>query len=82
MHDGIRTLRDRRGTGMVSFDEVADHLVDYCDRHPHHAEAMNRFAEFLTAVELIDHDHAADPDRGLPAPAAAPAALRVPAARG
>lgn len=75
MHEGIQTLRDQRGAGVVSFNEVADHLFDYCDRHPGHAEAVNRFAEFLAAVELIPHDHDADPDRGLPAP-------RVTASRG
>jgi hypothetical protein len=69
MHDGIRTLRDQRGTNLVSFNEVADHLFDYCDRHPDASEPLNRFAEFLAAVELIPHDHDADPERGLPAPA-------------
>jgi hypothetical protein len=68
MHDGIQTLRDQRGGGRVSFDEVADHLVDYCERNPGHAEVINRFAEFFAAVEFLPHDHDADPDRGLPAP--------------
>lgn len=69
MHDGIQTLRDQRGGGLVSFNDVADHLFDYCDRHPDHAVVLNRFAEFLAAVELIPHDHDAHPDRGLAAPA-------------
>lgn len=68
MYEGIRTLRHQRGPGLVSFDDVADHLFDYCDRHPEDAEALNCFAEFLAAVELIPHDHDAEPDRGLPAP--------------
>lgn len=68
MHEGIQTLRDQRGSGAVTFEEVADHLFDYCDRHPEKAAALNGFAEFLAAVELIAHDHDADPDRGLPAP--------------
>lgn len=67
MHDGMNTLRDQRGAALVSFNEVADHLVDFCDRHPDHSDTMNRFAEFLAAVEFIPHDHDADPDRGLPA---------------
>jgi hypothetical protein len=70
MHEGIRTLRDQRGSQQVTFNEVADHLVDYCDRHPGTAGPLNGFAEFLAAVELIPHDHNADPDRGLPAAAA------------
>ena len=71
MIDGIGMLRAQRGHGEVSFSDVADHLYDYCDLHPEHAEAIQRFAAFLTAVEHVPHDHDADPDRGLPAPVAA-----------
>lgn len=70
MVEGIRMLREQRGTGSVTFNEVADHLFDYCDLHPDEASAIQRFAAFLTAVEMIPHDHDADPDRGLPAPLA------------
>ena len=71
MVDGIRLLRERRGGGSVTFDEVADHLFDYCDLHPDEAAAIQRFAAFLTAVELVPHDHDAHPERGIPAPLAA-----------
>lgn len=71
MVDGIRMLRTQRGAGSVTFDEVADHLFDYCDLHPEEAAVIEKFAAFLTAVELVPHDHDAHPDRGLPAPLAA-----------
>ena len=71
MVDGIRMLREERGSQTVTFNEVADHLFDFCDLHPAQAAALERFAAFLTAVEYIPHDHDADPDRGLPAPVAA-----------
>ncbi|HVM13754.1 MAG TPA: DUF6104 family protein [Egibacteraceae bacterium] len=69
--DGIRLLRELRGRQAVTFSEVADHLFDFCDVHPDAASVLHDFAAFLAAVEYIPHDHAADPDRGLPAPAAA-----------
>lgn len=71
MVDGIDMLRRHRGTQTVSFSEVADHLFDYCDLHPDAATALEHFATFLTAVEMVPHDHNAHPDRGLPAPLAA-----------
>lgn len=71
MVEGIRMLREARGVGSVTFNEVADHLFDFCDLHPEDAAAIQRFAAFLTAVEMVPHDHDAHPDRGLPAPLAA-----------
>lgn len=71
MVEGIRMLRAQRGPGSVTFNEVADHLFDYCDLHPDEAAVIERFAAFLTAVEMVPHDHDAHPDRGLPAPLAA-----------
>ena len=70
MVEGINMLRAQRGHNQVSFNEVADHLFDYCDLHPAEAAVLERFAAFLTAVEYIPHDHDADPQRGLPAPLA------------
>lgn len=70
MVEGIRMLREARGAGSVTFNEVADHLYDFCDLHPEDAAAIQRFAAFLTAVEMVPHDHDAHPDRGLPAPLA------------
>lgn len=75
MIDGIGMLRAQRGDGTVTFNEVADHLYDFCDLHPEQAAVIQRFAAFLTAVELVPHDHDADPDRGLPAPLSAFAAI-------
>ncbi len=69
MVDGIGMLRAQRGAALVSFNEVADHLFDYCHLHPEHAAVLQHFAAFLTAVEYVPHDHDADPDRGLPATA-------------
>ena len=71
MVEGISMLRAQRGPGSVTFNEVADHLFDYCDLHPDEAAVLERFAAFLTAVEMVPHDHNAHPDRGLPAPMAA-----------
>lgn len=68
MVDGIQMLRDERGAASVTFNEVADHLYDYCDLHPEQAATLQRFAAFLTAVEHVPHNHDADPNRGLPAP--------------
>jgi hypothetical protein len=67
MVEGIALLRAQRGPGSVTFDEVADHMFDYCDLHPDEAATIQRFAAFLTAVEYVPHDHNAHPDRGLPA---------------
>ena len=71
MVEGIALLRAQRGSDSVTFNEVADHLFDYCDMHPEQAAALQNFAAFLTAVEYVPHDHDAHPDRGLPAPLAA-----------
>ena len=40
MVEGIRMLREQRGPGSVTFNEVADHLYDYCDLHPEEAAAL------------------------------------------
>ena len=72
---GIRALRAERGEQPVLFREIADHLYDYMERHPHDALVIDRLARFLTAVEHLPHDHDADPQRGLPAPAQEPAAI-------
>jgi hypothetical protein len=66
--EGIAVLREQRGHQLVSFSEIADHLFDYVERHPHDAVTVDRLSRFLTAVEMLPHDHNADPDRGLPAP--------------
>jgi hypothetical protein len=66
MSDGIERLRVSRGAQQVTFAEIADHLFDYCERHPEDAGSVERMADFLVAVEGIPHDHAADPLRGLP----------------
>ena len=50
-------LKRKRGDERVSFDHVADHVVDFAQRHPEHARVMADFAEFLAAVEDVEHDH-------------------------
>jgi hypothetical protein len=69
MTSGIDTLRAKRGAEQVTFGNVADHLVDFAERNPEQAETVDRLARFLAGVEDVDHDHGADPDRGLPPPA-------------
>jgi len=68
MADGIDTLRAKRGEEEVTFDDVADHLVDFAERHPEAATTVDALARFLAGVEDVDHDHDEDPERGLPAP--------------
>lgn len=53
----IRELRRRRGADKVSFDQVADHLVDFAVAHPTHRDAIDRLAAFLARVEHTPHDH-------------------------
>lgn len=64
-HEGIDLLRSQRGTQQVTFNDVADHLVDYVDRHPDSRAVVDGLAAFLARVERIDHDHDASPQRGL-----------------
>jgi len=63
--DEIERLRDRRGEQKVSFADVADHLRDYTDAHPGDGDVVQRLAGFLADVEDLDHEHDADPQRGL-----------------
>lgn len=63
--DGVARLRARRGAEKVTFDNVADHLVDFADRDPAARDVIDRLAGFLAEVERVDHDHDADPDRGV-----------------
>src|SRR5690348_1339273 len=65
---GVELLRPRRGDEDVTFGDVADHLVDYMDRHPESRKVVDDLAAFLARVEGIDHDHDRSPDRGLPSP--------------
>jgi hypothetical protein len=62
---GIDRLRDRRGDERVTFGDVADHLVDFAERNPDDAAVVDRLAAFLAHVEDVDHDHRADPERGV-----------------
>lgn len=63
--DGVRRLRDERGDEKVSFNDVADHLVDFVDRDPAARAVVDRLAAFLADVEQVDHSHENDPERGL-----------------
>jgi len=71
MSSGIDRLRAERGSQRVSFDDVADHLVDFAERHPEAAATVDALAGFLADVEVVHHDHDADPERGV-APEAEP----------
>jgi Family of unknown function (DUF6104) len=68
MGEGVDRLRRRRGEEEVTFDNVADHLVDFAERHPGEADVIDRLARFLADVEDVDHHHERDPERGLPPP--------------
>lgn len=63
--DGVERLRSLRGEERVTFDDVADHLVDFADRDPSARDVVDRVARFLAEVERVDHSHENDPDRGL-----------------
>jgi Family of unknown function (DUF6104) len=65
MKRGIDRLRAKRGSEQVTFADVADHLVDFAEREPECGDAIDRLAHFLAGVEDVDHDHGADPERGL-----------------
>jgi hypothetical protein len=65
---GIERLRSQRGGEEVTFNDVADHLVDYVERHSENRSVIEDLAGFLARVEMIDHDHDASPDRGLERP--------------
>ena len=63
--DGVRRLRAERGEEQVTFNDVADHLVDFVDRDPAARDVLDRLATFLAGVEKVDHSHENDPERGL-----------------
>src|SRR5688572_29378668 len=54
---GVDRLRARRGSQKVSFDDVADHLVDFVERHPDAEPVVDAIASFLADVEGTPHDH-------------------------
>ena len=54
---GIAQLRSQRGHERVTLSDVADHVVDYVDRHPDSSAVVEDLALFLA--------HDASPDRGL-----------------
>ncbi len=68
MGTGIDTLRGKRGAQQVTFDDVADHLVDFAELHPETADTVDALAHFLAGVEDVDHDHDEDAERGLGPP--------------
>lgn len=55
----VSLLRERRGEQRVSFNHVADHLVDFAERFPQSRAVVERLAVFLAGVEQADHDHPA-----------------------
>lgn len=57
-------LQRKRGDQRVSFDHVADHLVDFAERNPDQAQTMADLAEFLAAIEDVEHDHSAGDEAG------------------
>ena len=54
---GVLLLRRNRGRQKVSFDQVADHLVDFAARFPSTRRVIDDLAGFLSDVEGIEHDH-------------------------
>jgi len=57
MTSGVDELRRVRGSELVSFDDIADHLEDFATREPDTEETLDRLARFLLAVERVEHDH-------------------------
>ena len=53
----VDLLRERRGTERASFDEIADHLVDFVERHPQAQPVIERLAVFLAAAGASGHHH-------------------------
>jgi Family of unknown function (DUF6104) len=48
---GIGELRDRRGEERVTFNELADQLVEFADRSPNDATVVDALASFLARAE-------------------------------
>jgi hypothetical protein len=48
---GIGELRDRRGEERVTFNELADQLVEFADRSPNDATVVDALASFLARTE-------------------------------
>jgi uncharacterized protein DUF6104 len=48
---GIGELRDRRGDERVTFNELADQLVEFADRSPNDATVVDALASFLARAE-------------------------------
>ena len=58
LHDvDVDLLRERRGGERASFDEIADHLVDFVERHPQAQPVIERLAVFLAAARTVPHHH-------------------------
>ncbi len=55
---GVELLRQRRGDQKLSFAELADHIVDFIERHPEATDLLDGFARFLVTVEQLEHAHA------------------------
>jgi hypothetical protein len=55
--EGVELLRAKRGEQTVTFNDIADHLVEFHELFPDDADAIHRFAAFLARVEDEDHDH-------------------------
>ena len=62
---GVETLRSKRGDEEVTFDNVADHLIDFVVRHPGAQGTIDRLALFLANVEDRHHEHEQHPARGI-----------------
>ena len=54
---GAEHLKQKRGEEKVTFSDVADHLIDFAQRHPEVAETVDRLARFLAGIEDVPHDH-------------------------
>lgn len=58
LHDvDVSLLRERRGSQKASFDEIADHMVEFVDRYPQARGTIERLAVFLAGVEGRPHAH-------------------------
>ena len=48
---GIGELRDRGGDEQITFNELADRLVEFVERSPQDAATIDAFASYLAKAE-------------------------------
>lgn len=57
MIQGIELLRAKRGDEKVSFNDIADHLVQFHELFPDETDTVHRIAAFLAKIDDKPHTH-------------------------